>query len=312
MTINKTLAHRLQQFQDAAKANGKGSLSVLLTLSRHANEMEFPLSPDSFRTGKKGQVAGLGGGAIKAILKDHGIERILAEEGGRTSRGSMGLMESYVEFLNSLYAEQILDLYNIEEWWIERVREFFSSQPIRVKVDVSKSLRQIIADLLCAALDRQRECAGTMVVGAVLEHLVGAKLTVAMPNVNVTHKSFSTADAPTQAKGDFLIGDTAIHVTAAPTEALVRKCQNNLGEGLRPLIVTTESGVGGMIALAMNADIASRIEVLEIGQFVTTNIYEWIGFENQSRSLSIEKLITKYNQIIKTVETAPSLKISLG
>ena len=311
MPINKKLSQILQAFKEEFNATSKGSLSVLLTLTRNASQMKFPLSPEDFRTGKKGQVSGLGGGAVKAILKDHGIARTLAEEGGRTSRGSMGLMEEYVALLNTLHNEDLLDMERIEKWWIESVKEFFASQPIRVKADVSKSLRQIIQDLLDAALERQRECSGTMVVGAVLEHLVGAKLSIALPDIEIPHKNFSAADAPTKAKGDFLIGDTAIHVTVAPTEALARKCQNNLGEGLRPLVVTTESGVGGIRALAENADIANRIDVLEIGQFVTINVYEWIGFKNQDRSLSLERLVSSYNQIIDTCETDPSLKISL-
>lgn len=312
MQINEKLTLCLQEFKKEVAAESKGSLSVLLTLTRNASQMKFPLSPDDFRTGKKGQVSGLGGGAIKTILNDYDIDRTLAEEGGRTSRGSMGLMEHYVDFLNALENEKLLNLKYIEGWWVERVKEFFAAQPIRVKADVSKSLRQIIQDLLDAALERQRECSGTMVVGAVLEHLVGAKLSIALPNIEIPHKNFSAADAPTKAKGDFLIGDTAIHVTVAPAEALARKCQKNLEEGLRPLVVTTESGVGGIRALAENANIANRIDILEIGQFVTINVYEWIGFKNQDRSLSLEKLVTAYNQIIDECETDPSLKISLN
>jgi hypothetical protein len=273
--------------------------------------MKLPLSPDNFRTDKKGQVAGLGGGAVKSILKDYGIDRVLAEEGGRTSRGSIGLMEDYVAFLNDLHKGKLLEWAYIEKWWVDRVKEFFSSKPIRIRADVSKSLRQIIQELLDAALERQRVCAETMVVGAVLEHLVGAKLSLALPNANIQHKSFSAADAPTRAKGDFLIGDTAVHVTVAPMEALARKCLKNLEEGLRPVVVTTEGGVGGIKALAETADIAKRIDVLEVGQFLTINVYEWIGFQNQERTLSLEKLIDKYNQIIDDCETDPSLKIAM-
>jgi hypothetical protein len=240
------------------------------------------------------------------------IDRVLSEEGGRTSRGSIERMTSYVSLLNELKEMDALDFPAIESWWIQRVKEFFSSQPIKFRADVSKSLRQIIKELLDAALERQRECVGTMVVGAVLEHLVGAKLAIALPETNITNKSFSAADAPTQAKGDFLVGDTAIHVTVAPAEALARKCQNNLSEGIRPLVITTEAGVGGIRALAENADIADRVDVLEIGQFLTINMYEWIGFKNEDRSLSLEKLVSAYNQIIDECETDPSLKISLG
>jgi len=183
---------------------------------------------------------------------------------------------------------------------------------INLTIDHSKSVRAILQDLFDAALERQRECNGTMVVGAVLEHLVGAKLNIALPEVEISHKSFSSADASTRAKGDFLIGDTAIHVTVAPAEALARKCKQNIDEGLRPLVVTTESGVGGIMALAQNADIAARIDILEIGQFLTINVYEWIGFRNQDRTLSLEKLIAAYNTIIEQCETDQSLRIALG
>ena len=108
------------------------------------------------------------------------------------------------------------------------------------------------------------------------------------------------------------MGDTAIHVTVAPSEALVRKCKQNLSEGLHPLVVTTEDGVGGMMAYAKSANIASRIDVLEISQFLAINVYEWIGFKNQNRSGSLERLVAAYNQIVDDCETDPSLKISLA
>jgi len=306
------LSSLLDEFRDKHKVSGKGPLSVVITLTRIVSRMQAPFSTADFRTDKKGQVSGLGGPVIKGILKEYGIERTLAEEGGRTSRGSMGLMENYIPFLNMLREKNLLNLKEIEAWWVDRAKQFFVAKPIKIKADVSKSLRQIILELFDAALERQRECSGTMVVGAVLEHLVGAKLSIALPSVSISHKSFSSADAPSQAKGDFLVGDTAIHVTVAPAEALVRKCRRNLEEGLRPLVVTTESGVGGIRALAVNEDIADRIDVLEISQFLATNVYEWIGFKNQDRSLSLEKLIAAYNDIIDQCETDPSLKIALG
>lgn len=302
----------LAKFADENHVLGKGPLSTVLILTRMASKLSLPLSPDSFLTGKKGQVAGLSGAAVKTILKEHGIERVLAEEGGRTSRGSMALMQSYVSFINQLACETTIDFSEIEMWWIERVKAFFAAQPIKVKADVSASLRQIVADLLGLALERQRKSGGTMVVGAVLEHLVGAKLSLALPRAKVEHKCFSAADASVQAKGDFLIGDTAIHVTVAPSDALIRKCKRNLREGLRPLIVTTEDGTGGVKALADNEGIAERIDVLEVSQFLATNVYEWIGFQNQDRSGSLGRLVEAYNGIVEECETDPSLKISLG
>ena len=113
-------------------------------------------------------------------------------------------------------------------------------------------------------------------------------------------------------KGDFFIGDTAIHVTTAPTEALIRKCCDNLLHNLRPLIITTQSGVGGAIALAKNANVSERIDILEIEQFLATNVYEWSAFQQSKRTLSVRQLIDAYNRIIEQCETDPSLKIAIG
>ena len=52
--------------------------------------------------------------------------------------------------------------------------------------------------------------------GAVLQHLVGAKLDCALGHGHLQHNSFSTADAPNERAGDFFLGDVAIHVTTSP------------------------------------------------------------------------------------------------
>ena len=145
-----------------------------------------------------------------------------------------------------------------------------------------------------------------------MQHLVGAKLELALPEARIEHKGFAVADAPGGRKGDFLIGDTAIHVTTAPTEAVIRKCCDNLNENLRPLIITTQSGAGGAGALARNADVSDRIDILEVEQFVATNVYEWSRFEHTQRPLTVRELVETYNRIIEQSETDPSLKISVG
>lgn len=309
----KRLYKQLNDFAKEQKINTKGPLCVVLVVTRSARTMEPPFADDDFLTPKGGQVKGLGRSAVQKILADHGISRTLAEEGGRTSRGSMGNMRAYLELLNSFAEKDQLDLEEIEKWWIGRVKNYFSSKPLRIKVDPSKSLRRIIADLLEATFIRQKECPGTMIAGAVMQHLVGAKLEIAaIPDATIEHMGFSVADAPKGRKGDFVIGDTAIHVTTAPTEALIRKCRTNLDENMRPLIITTQDGAAGASALAKEADIADRIDVLELEQFVATNLYEWSGFKHQKRPVSIKELVDTYNRIIDECETDPSLKISMG
>ena len=186
------------------------------------------------------------------------------------------------------------------------------SKPLRLRVDPSKSLRHIIRELITAALDRQKESLGMMIAGAVVEHLVGAKLEIALPDVTIRHKGFAVTDAPSGGKGDFLVGNSAIHVTTAPTEALLRKCSRNLGENLRPIVITTEIGAGGAEALAANAGILDKVDILEIEQFMATNVYKWSRFVQEKRAVTIGELVEAYNRIIDECETDHSLKISLG
>ncbi len=73
-------------------------------------------------------------------MKEHGITQQLSAEGGRTSRGSMGLMIKYVEFLNVWNTEESFDLIVVEDFWAEQVREYFRNQPFVLTADTSKTI----------------------------------------------------------------------------------------------------------------------------------------------------------------------------
>ena len=140
----------LSSFFSANKMGSKGSLCVGLAISRAARRTGLPLDFESILTENHGQVKVLGKASIQRILADYGIERVLAEEGGRTSRGNVGLSERYVEFLNN-GNYSIEDLQAIEEWWVKKIRQFFAAKPLLMKLDQSKSMRALIRDLLSAA-----------------------------------------------------------------------------------------------------------------------------------------------------------------
>src|SRR5205807_85451 len=159
--------------------------------------------------------------AVQTILKRHGVTRVLAAEGGRTLRGSLSNMREYVVFLNALHAKARIDVDAVEAFWIGRVHEFFAGKPFKIKLDASRSLRAVVRDVVAQAIDRQKNSPGVYYGGAVLQHLVGAKLDCALGRASVEHNSFSTADAPGERAGDFLIGDVAIHVTTSPGEAVI-------------------------------------------------------------------------------------------
>ena len=124
-----TLERELADFTATKAFRGKGPLSVALVITQHAKKMGLPLDAEKLVTEGGGQVLGLGKGAVQVILKRHDITRVLASEGGRTSRGSLNNMREYVAFLNALEGD--VDLGAIEAFWIERVHEFLLASRLR-------------------------------------------------------------------------------------------------------------------------------------------------------------------------------------
>src|ERR1019366_5209131 len=239
---------------------GKGPLCVALVVTQHAKTMGLPLDADKLLTESGGQVLSLGKGAVQTVLKRHGITRVLADEGGRTSRGSLKNMREYAAFLNGLKAKGKVDLDAVEAFWIERVHEFFAGKPFKIKLDASRSLRVVVRDVIAQAVERQKTAPGMYYAGAVLQHLVGAKLDCALGEGAVAHNCFSTADAPNARVGDFFIGDVAIHVTTSPGEAVIEKCRDNLNDGYRPMLVTLQRGLLVAEELAGQVGLGDRID----------------------------------------------------
>lgn len=306
------LAARLAAFRDEQKIKGKGALAVVIHVSRYAIENGLPLNAENLVTGGTGQVLGLGKGRVQRILSEHGISQVLAEEGGRTSRGSLGNMRDYVAFLNALNTEGAVNLEEVESWWIERVREHFAAKPFRLRYDAGKGLQAIIQDLLEQAKKSQQEATGTMYQGAVLQHLVGAKLELALPEIVIEHNGFSVADTVSDRAGDFVIDDSILHTTTSPGEAVIRKCQRNLEAGAKPIILTLGDGVAVARGLAENAGLTGRIDIMDAEQFLAANLHELSLFKASARLQTFEKLVEAYNRIIAENETDPSLRIQIG
>lgn len=298
------------QFAKEKRFKGKGPLCVALVVTQHARK-GLPIDPDSLITDGGGQVLGLGKGAVQNILNRHGITRVLAAEGGRTSRGSLNRMREYMGFLNGLAKDEAVDLDAIEDFWIEQVHAFFAGKPFKIRLDASRSLRTIIRGILQQAEDRQKNSPGMYYAGAVLQHLVGAKLDCALGEGQFEHNSFSTSDQQSGRAGDFFIGDVAIHVTTSPSEAVIERCRDNLDDGFRPILVTLQKGLQVAEGLAENKGLGDRIDIFEIEQFVALNIYELASFGADGRKTAVTDIVKRYNEIIEEVETDRSLCIEL-
>jgi hypothetical protein len=289
----------------------KGGLCVALVVTQTAQEKGLPLDPESLRTEEGGQVAGLGKASVQKILEIHGISKVLAKEGGRTSRGSLGLMEAYVGALNELAEKKAVNLEEAQVWWIEKVRAHFASEGPKFNFDPGKSLHANIQDLLQQADALQKHSGGTNYVGAMLQHLVGAKLDVVLGEGKIQHHGFSVADHSTARQSDFQIETVAIHVTTHPSEALVTKCAENLQAGFKPLIITLGDGVKGAAFLLKSPNLADRVDVLDVGQFLTANVYERSLFKTAACKVTFSKLLDRYNEIVAGCETDPALRIAI-
>ena len=311
--MSNNIQTRLQEFASSHKFLGnKGPLCVALVVTHTALKQGLPLDSKQLVTTAQGQVLGLGKSAVQAILKEYGITKILAAEGGRTSRGSIINMQDYASFLNSEAGNRDFDIKVVEAWWVDRVRDFFESSPLKLKLDTSSTLKACLSGIFEEAKKRQSKNRGSTLLGAIMQHLVGAKLEMLYPNHTIVHNGYSVADSPTGRWGDFEMGDCVIHVTTAPSTFLVQKCLENLDRGLRPLIISTQAGAAMAENLADEEGMKKRIEVLDISQFLVANILEWTEFSGTRRRTKFEDLISRYNEIIAQCETDPSLKIEIA
>lgn len=295
----------LNLFRDENKVKGKGALALVVQLTRAFAQDELPIDPNRYVTEKQGQVAGLGESNLKKILAEHGITRQLAKEAGRTNRGNMGLMVAYASFINSL--PEPVDFVEIEDYWVDRVRDYFAGQPFKLSGDSSKSVTDAVDNLLEQATKRQKQNPGMKYAGSVLQHLVAAKFELLLPTVEI--HGASDADDQTGREGDFIIADTAVHCTTAPAGLLIEKCKANLEHGLNPVIITISDRVTTARNLLDDAGIGTRVEVWDLQQFLSTNVYEAGMFDSSRRRSVLKELIENYNGIIDDYETDPSLKI---
>jgi hypothetical protein len=310
MPINPSLEDALIQFKSDHHLSGVGALGTVLVLTRKANVEGLPFDLDRIITPGGGQVSGLNGASINKILKSHGVSQKVGTESGRTSRGTPTLARGYVAFLHDLLPLTADDVSAIETWWVARFIDYFNTEPFKLNYDSSKTLASVMRNLLDQALERQKKSPGKTYVGAVLQHLIGAKLELALPELEIGHNGASVADSVSARAGDFVLDNAIIHCTTAPSEALLRKCEANIQAGQHPIILTLSKMIGAAEGLAEQAGIDGRVEVMDALQFLAANLYEMSLFRAADRKITVVRLIEKYNEIVAAHEADASLRIT--
>jgi hypothetical protein len=226
---------------------------------------------------------------------------------------ALGGFDKVVEAASRILREHGIerDLFSSEERESIRHGGAFVKRQIEFCFDASKSLRANIEDLLSQAAEIQETRGGTHYVGTMLQHLVGAKLDIVLGQGRIHHHGFSVADQSTDRKADYQIDAVAIYVTTHPTEALVRKCGENIKAGLKPLIITLGDAVSHAEFNLKTSELNDRVDVLDATQFLTANVYERSLFQAAECMVTLAALLSRYNAIVEECETDPSLRIKL-
>lgn len=294
------------------KANNgpaNGSIATaLVVLARLKNE-DYNLNFSTHVAEGGMQIRGASGAAVGAILKEFGEIRPFAKEGGRTNRSGPAEIKSLLEALKTLKLEnkskdaRSESLRSMIQFLVDRVNDFHNKQKIKLTFNPTLSTWHIVHNLLSEATAEGK-------AGYVAQHLVGAKLELRFPNIEVSNEGGSTADLQTKRPGDFLIGHTAFHVTVAPMPPVFEKCRHNIRQGFKPILLVPDSKLIGARQIAEQTR-EQQIAVESIESFVSQNINEISSFNKDKLTGSFKKLVLIYNRRVDEVETDKALMFEL-
>lgn len=255
------------------------------------------------------QIRGASGSAVAAILRTFGETRPFAKEGGRTNRGGPAEVKALLEVLdrlkldNSSEDERQKVLYSMQLFLVDRIKEFHNRQKIKFQFNSGFSTWHIIHALLKTAVSEGK-------AGHVAQHLVGAKLKLRFPDMEISNESTTTADMQTHRPGDFLVFHTAFHVTVAPMPAVFEKCKHNLLQGYKPFLLVPDNKLAGARQNAEQVG-EKQITVESIESFISQNIDEISVFNKDNLKHRFRELIDIYNERVNQIETDKSLMIEL-
>ena len=273
----------------------------------------YPLKPDDYRT--KGGQAKTSKSLVQRVLRRFGEGRIYAHEGGRTTRKTSVVMSALAKRLNASQAGAVYRGMDAEakacvvdalQRWIyqNEVMAFFNRRRIEVEIDIRRSAFRIVADILAAAAAKGK-------APAVAEHLVGAKLAVKYPKIEIENRPYTGADVQAGRPGDFLVNDTVFHVTVAPGEQVLHKCKRNFAQGFRTVLLTPHDKVVGARQIAETLGVGDHVFIDSIEAFVGRNIEEQAEFKAGRLAGDVSRVLAKYNERVKAVEADLSMLIAI-
>jgi Domain of unknown function (DUF4928) len=288
-----------------AKGTVAGALVVLESL-----KTTYVLNIDAHRARQgQAQIRGAGKAGTRKILAKFGEARPFLSEGGRTNRGLPGdiaglldaLASAQLESLSVTERNQILN--KVQEYLVGRVSEYFSRERVKFVYNPATTAWEGVHSILEAARGVGKE-------GAVAQYLVGAKLALRFNELDIRNDTSSTQDVSSGSPGDFVISDTAFHVTVAPNSGHFEKCHVNIQKGYNVYLLVPDRMMIGTRQIAESL-LPGQITTQSIESFVAQNIEELSLFSKGGLVSGFRRLLDTYNERVDRVETDKSMLVEI-
>jgi hypothetical protein len=287
----------------------KGTIAAaLIVLERLRGNCD--LSIEAHLAEGEAQIAGLSLSSLRKILQRFDETREFPSEGGRTNRGNNKPVRQLLDRLKQSGLGDLPDqkrsdcIDEMQRFLVESLDAYYKLERIRFDFDAAKPARGLIGDILSKAQDRNQG-------GPMAQHLIGAKLAIRFPHIQIGNFTYSAADEQSGRSGDFRVGKTVFHVTIAPTMGHIARCAKNIQDGLGVFLIVNDTKLTTAKALLGTKGLEEKVAVESVESFVGQNISELAEFAPDKFSEKLAELLREYNRRASAVETDRSLLIEI-
>jgi hypothetical protein len=110
--------------------------------------------------------------------------------------------------------------------------------------------------------------------------------------------------------GDFIVKDTAFHVTITPMDKVYERCRQNVEQGMRSYLLVPDDHVQS-VRLRANEEVQSRVAVESIESSVGQNVEDMAAFSQRDLNAKFYELLVVYNKRVDDVEIDKSVMIEI-
>lgn len=175
---------------------------------------------------------------------------------------------------------------------------------LEVEINLEKPVSLIIGDILAVATARRQ-------ADQVAQHLVGAKLSLRYPGIEVENHSFTTSNPQIGREGDFVVGDTVFHVTMTPLPAVVEKIAVNIRNGYRAILLVPDVKTASACQMVEMFGLHNLVGIYDLESFVGRTPEELGEFERSRLTTGLRTLLEKYNESVVSAGIGRSFLIEI-